>query len=151
MIQGVEIKQLRVIPDERGWLMEILRADEPMFKKFGQMYMTVAYPGVVKGWHYHQKQYDHFAVVKGMLKVVLYDGRKDSPTYGEVQEFFMGDRNPIMVSIPPGVVHGMKGMGVEPGFLLNCPTECYNYDKPDEFRIDPHTNDIPYKWALRDF
>ncbi|MBN2054253.1 dTDP-4-dehydrorhamnose 3,5-epimerase family protein [bacterium] len=150
MIHGVEIKQLRVIPDERGWLMEILRCDDPMFKKFGQLYLTTAYPGVVKGWHYHKKQWDHFVVVKGMLKVVLYDNREESPTHGEVQEFFLGERNPLMISIPPGVLHGMKGIGTEPGFLVNCPTEPYDYDTPDEFRVPPHDNDIPYDWSQVD-
>jgi len=73
MIEGVMMKKLKVIPDERGRLMEILRADEEMFKGFGQVYMTTAYPGVVKGWHYHKKQHDNMAVVRGMMKIVLYD------------------------------------------------------------------------------
>jgi dTDP-4-dehydrorhamnose 3,5-epimerase len=150
MIEGVKIKQLKVIPDERGFLMEMLRCDDEFFQKFGQMYLTVAYPGVVKGWHYHKKQTDHFAVVKGMLKVVLYDSRKDSPTSGEVNQFFMGDQNPILLVIPPYVLHGMKGVGTEPGYLVNCPTEPYDYKNPDEFRVDPHDNDIPYDWDRKD-
>ena len=150
MIEGVEIKKLRLIPDERGFLMEILRNDDKIFKKFGQIYITVAYPGVVKGWHYHKKQWDHFVVIKGMAKVVLYDNRKDSPTYGQIQEFFMGELNRILISIPPMVVHGMKGIGTEPAYLLNIPTEVYNYENPDEYRIHPHNNDIPYDWARKD-
>ena len=74
MIDGVIVKKLRVIPDERGYLMEMLRADDEFFQKFGQVYLTVAYPGVVKGWHYHKKQTDHFVGVSGMMKVVLFDG-----------------------------------------------------------------------------
>ena len=150
MIEGVKIKQLKVIPDERGFLMEMLRCDDEFFLKFGQMYLTVAYPGAVKGWHYHKKQTDHFAVVKGMLKVVLYDSREDSATSGEVNEFFMGDKNPILLVIPPYVLHGMKGIGAEPGYLVNCPTEPYDYKNPDEFRVDPHDNDIPYDWDRKD-
>ncbi len=150
MIEGVKIKQLKVIPDERGFLMEMLRCDDEFFLKFGQMYLTVAYPGAVKGWHYHKKQTDHFAVVKGMLKVVLYDSREDSATSGEVNEFFMGDKNPILLVIPPYVLHGMKGIGNEPGYLVNCPTEPYDYKNPDEFRVDPHDNDIPYDWDRKD-
>ena len=65
MIDGVIVKPLKVIPDERGWLMEMLRADDPFFQKFGQCYLTVVYPGVVKGWHYHKKQTDHFVCVQG--------------------------------------------------------------------------------------
>jgi len=94
MIKEVRLKELKVIPDERGRLMEILRADDEVFEKFGQVYMTTAYPGVVKAWHYHKKQDDNMAVVKGMMKIVLYDGRKDSSTYGEVNEFFLGEHNP---------------------------------------------------------
>jgi dTDP-4-dehydrorhamnose 3,5-epimerase len=150
MIDGVVVKPLRVIPDERGYLMEMLRADDPFFEKFGQMYVSVAYPGVVKGWHYHKVQVDHFVIVSGMMKVVLYDRREGSPTKGEVNEFFMGERNPVLLRIPNGVVHGMKAIGNEPGMLVNCPSEVYRYEDPDEFRIDPHDNDIPYDWAGKD-
>lgn len=150
MIDGVIVKKLRVIPDERGYLMEMLRADDPFFKKFGQLYLTVAYPGVVKGWHYHKVQTDHFVAVSGMVKVVLYDQREGSPTHGEVNEFFMGLHNPILLVIPPLVAHGMKAIGTEPGMVVNCPTEVYRYAGPDEHRIDPHSGEIPYDWSRKD-
>ncbi len=150
LIAGVRIKELRLIPDERGYLMEMLRVDDDIFDKFGQVYLSVGYPGVVKGWHYHKVQTDYFTIVKGMMKVVLYDGRPDSPTHGEVNEFTMGELNPLLVTIPPGVLHGMKAIGNEPGYLVNCPTEAYRYDEPDEFRVDPHDNDIPYDWGASD-
>ena len=150
LIEDVKIKQLKVIPDERGWLMEMLRCDDDFYQKFGQVYMTVAYPGVVKGWHYHKKQTDHFIGVHGMVKVVLYDGREGSPTHGLVNEFFLGERNPILLVIPPLVLHGMKGIGDRPGYIINIPTEPYNYADPDEFRVHPHDNDIPYDWERKD-
>ena len=150
MIEGVKVKRLKVIPDERGLLMEMMRDDDEFFQKFGQVYLSVVYPGVVKGWHYHRKQTDHFVFVKGMAKVVLYDNREGSKTRGEVNEFFMGEQNPILLVIPPFVLHGMKGIGTEPAMLVNVPTEPYRYDQPDEHRIDPHSNDIPYKWARKD-
>jgi dTDP-4-dehydrorhamnose 3,5-epimerase len=150
MIDGVVIKPLRVIPDERGYLMEILRADDPFYEKYGQTYLTVVYPGVVKGWHYHKKQTDLMCAVKGMAKVVLYDDRKDSPSRGEVTELFIGERNPVLVKIPPGVLHGMKGVGSEPAYIINTPSEMYSYSAPDEFRVDPHDNKIPYSWARKD-
>jgi dTDP-4-dehydrorhamnose 3,5-epimerase len=150
MIDGVQTKRLKVIPDERGYLMEMLRCDDPFYQKFGQVYLTVAYPDVVKGWHYHKVQTDHFVCVKGMLKVVLYDDREDSPTRGEINEFFLGEHNPVLLVIPNGVLHGMKGVGHEPGYLINVPTEPYNYDEPDEYRVHPHDNDIPYDWARKD-
>ena len=150
MIDGVATKKLRVIPDERGRLMEILRSDDELFSRFGQVYMTTAYPGVVKGWHYHKKQTDHFAVVKGMAKLVLYDNRDNSPTKGDINEFFMGEHSPLLVKIPPLVLHGFKCIGDEEAVCINVPTEVYNYDQPDEFRIDPHKNDIPYSWDRRE-
>lgn len=150
LIDGVNVKQLKVIADERGYLMEMMRKDDPFFQRFGQTYVSVAYPGVVKGWHYHKIQTDHFVIVKGMMKVVLYDDREGSPTRGTINEFFMGERNPILITIPPGVWHGMKGIGTEPAMLVNCPTEPYRYDQPDEYRVDPHQNDIPYDWTRKD-
>ncbi len=150
MIDGVRTKSLKVIPDERGMLMEMLRADDDVFIKFGQIYMTTAYPGVVKGWHYHKKQCDNFVVVKGMMKVVLYDSREGSSTHNEVNEFFMGERNPILLQIPPYVFHGFKCISEEMAIVVNCSTEVYVYDNPDEFRVHPHDNDIPYDWNRKD-
>jgi dTDP-4-dehydrorhamnose 3,5-epimerase len=149
-IDGVRTKQLRVIPDERGYLMEMLRCDDEMFVRFGQVYLTVAFPGVVKGWHYHKRQDDTFIVVKGMIKLVLYDQRGDSSTCKLINELFIGERNPMLVTIPAGVVHGFKGIGVEPAYLINLPTEPYDYSNPDEFRIPPRDPSIPYDWALKE-
>jgi dTDP-4-dehydrorhamnose 3,5-epimerase len=148
MIQGVETKKLRVIPDERGWLMEILRCDDEIFKKFGQVYLTTAYPGVVKAWHMHKNQTDNVACLHGMMKVVLYDDRKDSATYKEINEFFIGIENPLLISIPPLVYHGFKAIGTKTAFFLNIPTDLYDYKKPDEYRLPPDTDKIPYDWVL---
>ncbi|RKY90561.1 dTDP-4-dehydrorhamnose 3,5-epimerase, partial [candidate division KSB1 bacterium] len=134
MIDGVKLKNLRVIPDERGRLMEILRCDDDLFEKFGQVYMTTSYPGVIKAWHYHEKQDDNMVVVKGMMKVALYDGRKGSATYGEINEFFVGEHNPILVHIPRGVYHGWKNIGTEEAIVINTVTEPYDYANPDEHR-----------------
>ena len=148
MIDGVKTKNLGVIPDERGWLMEILRCDDEIFMNFGQVYMTTAYPGVVKAWHYHKKQTDNFTCIKGMMKVALYDGRKGSDTHGEVDEFFVGEKNPMLISVPPGVYHGFKAIGEETAYFLSIPTHPYNYEEPDEYRLDPDTDEIPYDWIL---
>ncbi|MFC2172325.1 dTDP-4-dehydrorhamnose 3,5-epimerase family protein [Acidobacteriota bacterium] len=147
MIEGVKIKQLRVIPDERGRLMEILRSDDKeFFSSFGQVYVTTTYPGVVKAWHYHELQDDNFACIHGMVRVALYDARAGSPTCGEVQEIFMGEHNPLLVHIPKGVYHGWKCAGEKEAIVVNCPTQVYNYSEPDEKRVHPHDNDIPYDW-----
>jgi dTDP-4-dehydrorhamnose 3,5-epimerase len=149
VIDGVKVRQLRFIPDERGYLMEILRSDWREFERFGQVYVTAAYPGVVKGWHYHKLQTDHFVCIHGMAKVVLYDRREDSPTHGEVNEFFIGERNPSLVKIPPEVVHGFKGVGQGVALIVNVPTELYNYEEPDEYRLPYDTEEIPYDWAVK--
>ena len=150
MIKGVKVRKLRLIPDERGYLMEMLRSDWEEYDKFGQVYITAVYPGVVKGWHYHKIQTDHFICVHGMAKVVLYDGREGSTTHGEVNEFFMGWQNPTLLKIPPGVMHGFKGISQEMALIVNVPTELYNYEQPDEYRLPAHTDQIPYDWSRKD-
>jgi len=147
-IKGVRLKKLLVIPDERGWLMEILRCDDEIFEKFGQVYLTTAYPGVVKAWHYHKKQTDNFTCLRGMMKVVLYDARKESPTYQDLMEIFIGEKNPVLISVPPGVYHGFKGIGMDTAYFLSVPTLPYNYKEPDEYRLPPNTPEIPYDWGL---
>ncbi|MDI6892252.1 MAG: dTDP-4-dehydrorhamnose 3,5-epimerase family protein [Actinomycetota bacterium] len=149
MIEGVKVKKLRVIPDERGRLMEILRCDDDFFMKFGQIYMTTTYPGVVKGWHYHKIQTDNIAVVKGMLKLVLYDPRDGSSTKGEINEFFIGEHNPLLVQVPKDVYHGWKCVSESEAIVINCPTEPYNYENPDEYRLPYDAKEIPYDWAIK--
>ncbi|MEO0097829.1 MAG: dTDP-4-dehydrorhamnose 3,5-epimerase family protein [candidate division WOR-3 bacterium] len=146
MIEGIEVKKLRIIPDERGFVLEILRSDDNIFTKFGQVYISVAYPGIIKAWHYHKRQTDFFTIIKGMAKVVLYDYRENSQTYKEINEFFIGELNPLLIKIPPLVLHGFKPLGNEPAYLLNIPTEVYNYKNPDEYRIDYKSKEIPYEW-----
>ncbi len=150
MIDGVKVKKLRVIPDERGRLTEILRRDDDFFQKFGQAYMTTTYPGIVKAWHKHEKQADNIACVAGMIKMALYDGRPGSPTHKEVNEFYLGVHNPVLVQVPAGVYHGWMGVSLEEAVIINIPTEPYDREKPDEQRLDPHDNDIPYVWKRRD-
>lgn len=149
MIAGVLIKKVRVIADERGYLMEMLRVDDEIFDKFGQVYMTAIYPEVVKGWHYHKVQTDYMACVSGMIKLVLFDARPDSSTHREINEFFIGEKNPALVMIPPKVYHGFKGIATQTAIIVNTVTEPFNYEKPDEFRVDWNSPDVPYNWALK--
>jgi dTDP-4-dehydrorhamnose 3,5-epimerase len=149
MIEGVKIKVLKTIADERGWLFEILRSDDELFVKFGQVYTTAVYPGVIKAWHAHEYQTDNFTVISGMAKLVLADLREDSLTTGEVNEFFVGDQNRILVQIPPGVYHGLKGISPTPALALNCPSEAYDHDHPDEIRLPYNSEKIAYRWEIR--
>jgi dTDP-4-dehydrorhamnose 3,5-epimerase len=146
MIDGVKIKKLKAIPDNRGRLMEILRCDEDIFEKFGQVYVTTAFPGIVKAWHYHKKQDDHFVCLMGKIRLALYDAREGSKTKGEVNEFILSLDDPFMVKIPKMVYHGFKGIADSESMILNVPTMPYNRNEPDEFRVDALENDIPYDW-----
>jgi len=148
-IFGVKVQKLRLIPDDRGWLMEMLRSDWEVFDKFGQAYVTTCYPGIVKAWHYHKLQTDHFTCVYGVAKLALYDARDDSPTKGMVNEFYIGTLNPILVKIPPLVYHGFTAVGNEMAMITNIPTELYNYEEPDEYRIPYDDPSIPYKWEVK--
>lgn len=150
MIEGVKVKELRVIPDERGMLMEILRNDDELFEKFGQVYMTTTYPDVVKAWHMHKIQTDNVVCLQGMIKLALYDPREDSPTYQQVNEFYLGALNSLLVQIPPEVYHGWMCVSQQEAVIVNVPTEVYNYERPDEHRIDAHENVIPYEWSRKD-
>jgi len=149
MIDGVKVKDLKVIPDERGLLMEMWRSDDPDFERFGQCYVTLVYPGVVKAWHYHVKQTDHFVCVSGMAKVVLHDRREGSATFGETNEFVIGWQRQRMVIIPNGVYHGFTPVGVEPAMIVNIPTELYDYESPDEYRRPFDDREIGYDWSVK--
>jgi dTDP-4-dehydrorhamnose 3,5-epimerase len=142
MIDGVMIRELVTHADEHGYLFEMLRADWPEFQKFGQAYVSVTYPGIVKGWHFHKLQADHFIVASGMAKIALYDDRAGSPTRHELMEVVMGERRQRLLVIPPLVLHGVVALNNEPMMLINFPDYLYNAKEPDEQRI-------PYDKALR--
>jgi dTDP-4-dehydrorhamnose 3,5-epimerase len=147
MIQGVLIHPLKQIPDERGKIMHMLRVDDPHFEKFGEIYFSVVYPGVIKGWHLHKEMTLNYAVVHGTIKLVLYDDRPESSTHGELMEIFVGEGNYVLVKIPPQVWNGFKGVGVSPAIVANCSTIPHS---PDEIvRMDPIDNPIPYNWELK--
>ena len=151
-IEGVKTKPLKNIPDERGRLFEILRNDEnDLFTQFGQAYVTTTYPGVVKAWHYHKLQDDYFTCLRGLIKLVIYDNREHSPPYRAINEFVIGEHNMQLVVVPRLTYHGWKCVSTEEAMILNLVTEPYNYTTPDEFRLDPHDNDvIPYSWERKD-
>lgn len=149
MIDGIVVKQLKRHADERGYLMEMLRSDDPIFEKYGQSYISLNYPGVIRAWHYHKKQDDFWVCVKGMIKAVVYDCREGSPTQGEVNEFFLGDNNPALLKIPVGTMHGYKTVGTEPSLLINFPTQPYNPKDADEYREPWNSENIPYDWEIK--
>jgi dTDP-4-dehydrorhamnose 3,5-epimerase len=146
-IHGLRVTPLRRIPDERGAIMHMLRADDPGFERFGEIYFSMVYPGVIKGWHRHSRMTLNYAVPTGMIKLVCYDDRPGSPTVGTLQELHVGELNYALVTIPPMVFNGFKGEGTEPALVANCATE--PHDPAEIDRLAPGTDRIPYDWALR--
>ena len=146
MIDGVKVKKLKIIPDDRGRLMEILREDDDMFERFGQVYMTTAFPGVIKAWHFHKKQTDNFTCISGKMRLGLYDARKDSPTYGNVEEYIISLDDPMLVQIPPEVYHGFKCISENEAVVINTVTVPYDPSTPDEYRADAFDENIPFDW-----
>jgi len=146
-IKDVQIRQLRQIPDERGKVMHMLRCDDPWFERFGEIYFSVVYPDVVKGWHLHSRMTLNYAVVSGMIKLVLYDDREGSPTRGVLQEMSTGEENYVLITVPPGIWNGFKGIGVKPAIVANCAT--IPHDPEEIVRMDPFSAKIPYEWGVQ--
>ncbi len=152
VISGVVVKPLKPVLDERGFLMEMLRSDDPIFERFGQVYVTGCRRGIAKAWHYHKEQADHFVCLAGSALLVLYDARPDSPTYGKVDEHILvappsQDPPPLLMKIPPLVVHGFTAFGCEEARIVAIPTRAYRYANPDEYRYPWNAPEIPYRWA----
>ena len=148
-IKGIIIKNLKLILDERGYLQECFRSDWSMYNKFGQAYITIAFPNVVKAWHMHKIQTDNLTCIYGNAKLVLMDSRKESSSYKKLNEIFFGEKQPLLITIPPYIWHGFKAIGQEKIIVLNCPTELYNYDNPDEYRLPYDTKEIEYDWEIK--
>jgi dTDP-4-dehydrorhamnose 3,5-epimerase len=147
VIEGVKIIPLRQIVDERGKIMHMLKATDPHFISFGEIYFSCAWPGTVKAWHIHTSMTVNNAVLSGRAKLVIYDLRKDSPTKGKLQEIFLGEDNYCLVQIPPGLANGYKAYGDKMVILANCASEPH---RPEEMiRMDPFTSEIPYNWTLQ--
>ncbi|RED18271.1 dTDP-4-dehydrorhamnose 3,5-epimerase family protein [Pontivivens insulae] len=147
MIHDVVITPLRQIFDERGKVMHMMRDDSPVFRKFGEVYFSCTYPGAVKAWHLHKRMTLNYAVLVGQLKVVLFDGRDDSPTKGVVQELFISPENYQLVTVPPGIWNGFKGIGDKMSIVANCADLAH--DPGEIIRKPAFDSSIPYDWALK--
>ena len=110
MIEGIKITPLKQIFDERGKVMHMLRCDSSQFSKFGEIYFSCTYPNAIKAWHLHKEMTLNYAVIFGSIKFVLYDDRDDSKTQGELQELFISPENYQLVTVPPGIWNGFKGI-----------------------------------------
>lgn len=146
-IEGVKIMKLERIPDERGEVCHMLRSDDPVFEKFGEIYFSIAYAGAIKGWHLHKEMTLNYAVVSGLIKLVLFDERSGSATKGNLLEIFLGDSNYILVQVPPFVWNGFKCCGDKKAVVANCATLPHQKDEIE--RLDPFSSIIPYSWELK--
>lgn len=144
MIHGVTITPLRIIADHRGAVMHMLRADDPLFDCFGEIYFSMVLPGAIKGWHRHRLMTLNYAVPVGRILLALYDDRADSPTRGEVQAIPMGEGHYVRVSVPPFVWNGFTGLAPGPSYVANCAT--HPHDPEEIERIDPRDPSIPFDW-----
>ena len=147
MIDGVKITPLKQILDERGKIMHMLRCDAKSFQGFGEIYFSCVYPGAIKGWHIHKRMILNYAVPYGNIKFVLYDDRSDSPTREEVQELFLGPDNYLLVTVPPMIWNGFKGVGAEMAIVANCASIPHDPEEID--RLDPFDPSIPYDWEIK--
>lgn len=148
-IDGVFTAPLQRIPDERGTVMHMLRADDPHFLGFGEIYFSTIYKGIVKGWHRHREMTLNYACIFGRIKLAIYDDRPHSPTRGRLAEYFLGPDNYTLVQIPPGLWNGFKGMSDPLAIMANCCTHPHEAELHRTERLDPLANDIPYDWSPR--
>ena len=146
-IEGVQIVPLRRIPDERGTIYHMLKATDPHFQEFGEIYFSSIYRDVVKGWHRHDLMTLNYCCIFGRVKVVVHDDREGSDTRGATQEIFIGEDNHSLVVIPPNIWNGFKGMS-DRSIVANCAT--HPHDPTGSHRLDPYENDIPYDWGRID-
>ncbi|MEK6759617.1 MAG: dTDP-4-dehydrorhamnose 3,5-epimerase family protein [Deltaproteobacteria bacterium] len=147
MIEGVKITPLKQILDERGKIMHMLRNDSPGFQGFGEIYFSCVNPGAIKAWHIHKRMTLNYAVPHGNIKFVLFDDRPESPTKGQLQEVFLGPDNYQLVTVPPMVWNGFKGIGLHTAIVANCATIPHDPDEID--RLDPFDPSIPYDWEIK--
>lgn len=148
MIHDVIVSPRRLIPDDRGRIIHIMKRSDPEFQEFGEVYGSLVYPGVVKAWHLHERMTINYAVPLGLIKLALYDDREGSPSRGQLVELYVGETNHVLVHIPPGIWNGFMGVGVTPSLVINCAS--ITHDPTEMRRLPPHGDVIPYTWPVRD-
>lgn len=148
-IHDVVIKTLVTHADDRGYLREVLRADDNLLRQFGQLTVTKTHPGVIKAFHWHKDQDDVWYIAAGMARIVMYDRRPESPTFQETMVVVAGEDNPLSVLIPTGVAHGYQVLGNQPVLLFYTVTKPYNAADPDEQRIAWDDPEIGFDWSIQ--
>jgi dTDP-4-dehydrorhamnose 3,5-epimerase len=146
-IEGVKVLPLRRIPDERGTIFHMMKATDPWFERFGEIYFSTVYEGVIKGWHLHRDMTLNYACMHGRVKCAIYDDRDGSPSRGSLMEVHLGPDSYSLLVVPPGVWNGFKGVSPPLAIVANCCTHAH--DPARSSRLDPFDNPIPYDWALK--
>lgn len=144
MIDGVVITKLKQIKDKRGMVMHMLKRTDPVYRRFGEIYFSTVHPSIVKGWHLHKKMTLNYAVPYGKIRLVLYDGRQNSKTKGEIMKIIISPKNYYLVTVPPGIWNAFVGLGKTDSIVANCAT--IPYDPGEIIRLDPDSAKIPYRW-----
>ena len=150
-INGVRIRPVRPVPHEDGVVAEVARTAWPEVDlEIVQVHITTTQPGRIRAWGLHEQSTDRLFVVKGLVSIVIFDGRKDSPTYSQVNEIRLSERNPALVVIPPRLYHGWKNIGTDEAFIINMPSSIYNHERPDALDLPydhPQAADVvPWRW-----
>ena len=144
MIHDVKITPLKIISDNRGKVMHMLRTDSQVFKKFGEIYFSTIYHQSIKGWHLHKESVLNYVCIKGKVKLVLFDNRKESSTKGVYQELILSSEDYFLVTIPPNIWNGFKGLDEAESIIANCLT--LPHDEKEIVRKDPFDKSFSYKW-----
>ena len=144
MIHDVKITPLKIISDNRGKVMHMLRTDSQVFEKFGEIYFSTIYHQSIKGWHLHKESTLNYVCIKGKVKLVLFDNRKESSTKGVYQELILSPEDYFLVTIPPNIWNGFKGLDKTESIIANCLT--LPHDEKEMVRKDPFDKSFSYKW-----
>ena len=147
LIAGVKVQEVKPVLTATGRLVEAYRSDWNLDDHaVGQVFYTTLKTAALSAWHVHKKTTDRLTAVSGELLIVLYDDRVNSPTYGNINEFRIGEHRPTTISVPPGVWHGVSNTHGGRSILLNCVDLGYLYDDPDHYRLPPDCSEIPYSF-----
>jgi len=146
MIDGVVIKKLAQFHDERGKVMRLLDSSSENFAAINEVYFSCIYANAIKGWHRHKMMTLNYASIFGSVKCVLFDDRDNSPTKGVIQEIFLSPENYCLISVPPKIWNGFKGLGTDMSTVVNCASMIHEDDEVN--KKDPFDNDIPYDWGI---
>ena len=150
-IEGLRFRPTRPVPHEDGVVAEVARASwSEMDLPIVQVHVTTTQPGRIRAWGLHQRSTDRLFVVSGLVSLVVFDGRLDSPTSGALNEFKVSERNPGLLVVPPNLYHGWKNIGTTEASIINMPSSQYHYDSPDALDLPydaPRAEEIvPFRW-----